>query len=109
MRNTIIAIAALLTAGCASTQAVLNQPPKQVFTTDNPYEDVVFCLANKNHAPALPQRDGSTVILIKNGYGGTAMTFTVYPDGEGSRIEWREAFETIGAAWKRCVGLKADA
>jgi hypothetical protein len=50
--------------------------------------------------------DGSRVVLIKNGYGGVSMAFSVFPEGTGSRIEYRKKFTTIGGAWKQCVGLK---
>ena len=109
MRNLIIAaIAGLSLSACASTQTVLSKAPKEVFHTDRAFEDVVFCLGNKNDAPVLPQRDGSSVVLLKNGYGGVSMAFTVYPDGDGARIEYRKEFGTIGGIWKQCVGLKAE-
>ena len=108
MRCIIAAVAALSLIGCASTQTVLSKPPTEVFRTDRAPEDVAFCLANKNHASVLPQRDGGQVVLIKNGYGGVSMAFTVYPEGEGSRIEWRKEFGTIGGIWKQCVGLKEE-
>lgn len=100
--------AALTLTACASTKAVLAKPPTEVFRTDRAPEDVAFCLGNKNDAPVLPQRDGSSVVLIKNGYGGVSMAFTIIPDGEGSRVEWRKEFGTIGGIWKQCVGLKEE-
>jgi hypothetical protein len=66
-------------------------------------------LADKNHTPALEQEDGSRVVLIKNGYGAVSLAFTIYPEGEGSRIEYRKQFGTIGGIWKQCVGLKDSA
>lgn len=93
-------------AGCASTNEVLSDTPKEVFRTPKSADEVAFCLANKNNTAPMPRDDGSRVVLIKNGYGGVSMAFSVYPDGTGSRIEYRKKFGTIGGAWKQCVGLK---
>jgi len=48
-------------------------------------------------------------VLIKNGYGGVSMAFSVYPDGTGSRIEYRKKFGTIGGIWRQCIGPEAQA
>jgi hypothetical protein len=97
---------ALGLAGCASTQTVLSKAPKQEFHSTHSANEVAFCLANKNNVSALERDDGSRVILIKNGYGGVAMAFTVFPEDTGSRIEYREEFGIIGAVWKQCVGVE---
>jgi hypothetical protein len=108
MKAIIVLGASLTLTACASTQSVLAKPPTEIFQTERAPEDVAFCLGNKNNAPVLPQRDGSQVVLIKNGYGGVSMAFTVFPEGEGSRIEWRKEFGTIGGIWKQCIGLKDE-
>ena len=95
-------------AACASTQTVLNKPATQVFHSKDSAKTVAFCLANKNNTAALDQEDGSKVVLIKNGYGGVSMAFSVYPDGEGSRIEYRKQFGTIGGIWRQCIGPEAE-
>jgi hypothetical protein len=105
----IAAVAAALgLAGCASTNKVLSEEPKEVFHTQKSADEVAFCLANKNNTAPMPRDDGSRVVLIKNGYGGVSMAFSVYPEGNGSRIEYRKKFGTIGGAWKQCVGLKNE-
>ena len=96
----------LVLGGCASTQTVLNEAPTEVFHSEQSANTVAFCLANKNNTAALDQDNGSKVILIKNGYGGVSLAFTVFPDGSGSKIEYRKKFGTIGGIWKQCVGLK---
>lgn len=100
------AILAVAASGCASTRAVLTKAPKQEFHSTRSANEVAFCLANKNNVAALDRDGGSKVVLIKNGYGGLAMAFTVYPEGTGSRIEYREEFGLIGAVWKQCVGVE---
>ncbi len=97
-----------LLAGCASTQKVLDKPPTEVFRSEKSVKEVTFCLSDKNHTPALERDDGSRVVLIKNGYGGVSLAFSIFPDGTGSRIEYRKQFGTIGGIWKQCVGLKGD-
>lgn len=98
--------AAALVGGCASTEKVLQKPPTEVFRTSMSVQEVAFCLANKNNTAALEKPDGSRVVLIKNGYGGVSLAFSIFPDGTGSRIEYRREFGTIGGIWKQCVGLK---
>ena len=102
----VLSAGALLVSGCASTQDVLSKPATEVFHSRQSVNEVAFCLANKNNTGALDRDDGSKVVLIKNGYGGVSMAFTVFPEEGGSRIELRKEFGTIGGIWKQCVGLK---
>lgn len=106
MRVLIIG-AALALAGCASTDKVLSKEATEVFYSKDSVNTVSFCLANKNNVPSLDRDDGSKVVLIKNGYGGVSMAFTIFPqEGGGSKIELRKQFGTIGGIWKQCVGAK---
>ncbi|PKP97759.1 MAG: hypothetical protein CVT74_13100 [Alphaproteobacteria bacterium HGW-Alphaproteobacteria-13] len=79
-----------------------------MFHSEKSQNEVAFCLADKNHTGALDRDDGSKVVLIKNGYGGVSLAFTIYKEGEGSRIEYRKQFGTIGGIWKQCLGLKDE-
>lgn len=109
MNKIIMAMtAAALVGGCASTQKVLSKDATEVFHTKKSADEVAFCLANKNNTAPMPRDDGSRVVLIKNGYGGVSMAFSVYPEGTGSRIEYRKQFGTFGGIWKQCVGLKDE-
>lgn len=101
-------LAAGMLAGCASTQTVLGDAPTEVFHSPQSPAEVAFCLANKNNTSPLDRDDGSKVVLIKNGYGGLSMAFSIFPEGSGSRIEWRKKFGVIGATWKRCVGAEPE-
>lgn len=96
-----------LLSACASTETVLSEPVTQVFHSTDSATKVAFCLANKNNTAALDREDGAKVVLIKNGYGGVSMAFSVYPDEEGSRIEYRKKFGTIGGIWRQCIGPDA--
>ena len=111
MKKSILvsACAILALPGCASTQKVLSEEPKEVFHSEKSQNEVAFCLANKNNTTPMERDDGSKIVLIKNGYGGVSMAFSVYEEGEGSRIEYRKKFGTIGGIWKQCVGLKDEA
>lgn len=102
------AVGALALAGCASTNKVLSKDATDVFHSSKSADEVAFCLANKNNTSPMPRDDGSRVVLIKNGYGGVSMAFSVFSEGSGSRIEYRKQFGTIGGAWKQCVGLKPE-
>jgi hypothetical protein len=104
MKSSTVLVSALLMAGCASTQTVLSGPVTETFHSSDSMTKVAFCLANKNNTAALDQEDGSKVVLIKNGYGGVSLAFSVYAEGSGSRIDYRRKFGTIGGIWKQCVG-----
>ena len=108
MKNPLYAVALLSLGACASTQTVLSKAPTEVYHSTDSATKVAFCLANKNNTAALDQEDGSKVVLIKNGYGGVSMAFTVRPDGSGSRIEYRKQFGTIGGIWRQCIGPEAQ-
>jgi hypothetical protein len=108
MRKSIVLLSFVTLAGCASTETVLSEPVTQTFHSTDSQTKVAFCLANKNNTAALDREDGSKVVLIKNGYGGVSMAFNVYPDGSGSRIEYRKKFGTIGGVWRQCIGPEAQ-
>lgn len=99
-----LAIGAL--SGCASTGTVLSKEPTEVYTINKAPSAVAFCLANRNNVPVLDRQDGSKVVLLKNGYGGVSLAFSIFPEGEGSRIEYRKQFGTFGGQWKKCVGVE---
>lgn len=93
-------------SGCASTNKVLSKEPTAVYHSQKTVNEVAFCLANKNNTSALDRDDGSKVVLLKNGYGGVSLAFSIYPETSGSRVEYRKEFGTIGGQWKKCVGLE---
>lgn len=105
MRYYALAASALLLTACASTQSVMDKEPTEIFYSEKSQNEVAFCLANKNNTNALDRDDGSKVVLIKNGYGGVSLAFTIYPDPKGSRVEYRKEFGTIGGIWKQCIGI----
>lgn len=106
MKAAIGLVALVLVSGCASTQKVLDKPATEIYRSSQSQNEVAFCLANKNNTAALDRDDGSKVVLVKNGYGGVSLAFTVRknPDGEGSLTEYRREFGTVGGIWKQCVG-----
>jgi hypothetical protein len=108
MKNRVLVGCVFLLSACASTETVLNEPVDHVYHSTNTATKVAFCLANKNNTAALDREDGAKVVLIKNGYGGVSMAFSVYPDGTGSKIEYRKKFGTIGGIWRQCIGPEAQ-
>lgn len=108
MKRNLLASTALVLTSCASTETILNKPATQVFHSKDSATKVAFCLANKNSTAALDREDGAKIVLIKNGYGAVSMAFSVYPDGKGSRIEYRKQFGTIGGIWRQCIGPEAQ-
>ena len=108
MKHIMIVVLLVVLSGCASTQKVLSKPPKEIFKSAKTQNEITFCLANKNITSILEKDDGSKVVLIKNGYGGVSMAFTVYAEESGSRIEYRKQFGTIGGIWRQCIGPDAE-
>lgn len=107
MKGKGLVLTAIVTlAGCASTSTVLSKEPTEVFHSPHSVNEVAFCLANRNNTSALDRDDGSKVVLLKNGYGGVSLAFTIFPEENGSRVEYRKEFGTIGGQWKKCVGLE---
>lgn len=105
-RLIFVAMVAISVTGCASTSKVLSKSPTAEYHSPHTVNEVAFCLANKNNTSALEKDDGSKVVLLKNGYGGVSLAFSVFPEPQGSRIEYRKEFGTIGGTWKKCVGLE---
>ncbi|MEG8220122.1 hypothetical protein OSJ57_05730 [Sphingomonas sp. HH69] len=106
IRIGLLTASVLALSGCASTGKVLSKEPTEVYHSTHSVNAVAFCLANRNNVPTLDRPDGSKVVLLKNGYGGVSLAFSIYPEGEGSRIEYRKQFGTIGGQWKKCVGIE---
>jgi hypothetical protein len=102
----LVLSAALLTAGCATTNKILAKEPEEVFRTAMPVEEVVTCFERSNNKRAIERADGARVVRFRNGYGGVERAFSIYRDGTGSRIEVRKDF--LGGMlihWRPCVGL----
>ena len=108
MKYLYVLVPFIALAGCASTQKVLDKQPTEVFHSEKSQNEVAFCLANKNNTSAMDRDDGAKVVLIKNGYGGVSLAFSIYAEGTGSRTEYRKQFGTIGGIWKQCLGLKDE-
>lgn len=108
MKHIVCLAVAITLSGCASTQKVLDKEPTEVFNSQKSVNEVAFCLSNKNNVPAMDRDNGSKVVLIKNGYGGVSLAFSIFPEGTGSRVEYRKQFGTIGGVWKQCIGLEEE-
>lgn len=108
MQKILCSIIFVALSGCATTETVLNKPATEVYHSTSSVNQVAFCLANKNNTAALDRDDGSKVVLIKNGYGAVSLAFNVFPEGTGSRIEYRKQFGTIGGIWRQCIGPSAS-
>lgn len=102
----LLGLSAAILSGCASTAKVLSKEPTEIYHSPHSVNAVAFCLANRNNVPTLDRPDGSKVVLLKNGYGGVSLAFSIFPEGDGSRIEYRKQFGTIGGQWKKCVGVE---
>lgn len=98
-----VLVLALMLSGCATTQQVLSEKPQEVHKSAKSAETVALCIANANGISPTKREDGSYLLLIKNGYGATGMTFTVIPDGSGSILEIRKPISLSIAKWTRCL------
>lgn len=106
MRNVVGFLTLLMAASCTTPQEMAQLPPI-VFHSSEPVPDATYCLARENQATSEEKSDGSRHIDAKNMYGRPALMFDVYPEGSGSRVEYRRAKNTIGGTWKRCLGPHA--
>ncbi len=98
----LVAIGAVLLAGCASTQDVLHKEADNVFHSPKPVDQVVQCIADRNNAKVREAADGAKFVQIKNGWQGITLLFQVYPEGTGSRIEMKKFYPGGIAAHKKC-------
>lgn len=90
--------------GCVSTVGLLDMAPTEQYRSKRSQNEVAFCLADKNMTSVLERVGGEEVIMTKNGFGAVAVAFSVYPEGQGSRVEYRRAPGGIGGVWKQCLG-----
>lgn len=102
----LILSGALLSVSCATTNEVLSQEPEEVFHSIRSVDEVAACFESRNGTRVIERADGARVARFRNGYGGVTNTFSIVPEGSGSRIEVRSNFIGMpGIRWKQCVGL----
>lgn len=102
MKGFIFGVAALALTGCVSTQSALSKDANEMVQSNKTQAEVAFCLANKNLVPALDGPNGEKIIQVKNPLGAVLMVFSVFKDGEGSRIEIRKVAGLPIPAHRQC-------
>lgn len=103
----VVLSSTLALTACASVNTVMSREADEVFHSPHSADEVAACFANRNHIRLMERADGARVARFNNGYGFVTRTYSIYPEGTGSRIEQRAgAMATPGARWKQCVGLK---
>jgi hypothetical protein len=106
--RTLAIIATLALAGCASTQSIVAQDATAVYHSSRHPADVAFCLGSKYSVPVYDGADGAKIVAIKNWLGATAAAMSVYPDGEGSRVEYNRSYGTKPSFLQGCLGEGAS-
>jgi outer membrane murein-binding lipoprotein Lpp len=102
MMRFVILASSLCLAGCASTRSLNAKGADEVVSSSQPARAIANCLADKSNAAPIDQGDGTFVITNKDLYGGALATFTVRPDGTGSKTEIRRGFSLTPVPYKGC-------
>ena len=92
----VIAAATAALSACQTTGAVMSEQPHDVIRSAKSQTEVSFCLAEKWRAAALDHPSGAKVIVVKNDFGDAGVVISVYPDGTGSRTEFRKGYAPLG-------------
>lgn len=103
MMRRLITLSLIILTGCTSTMQTMDGAPNDTLFSDKPPQVVAFCIANKNETHVSEGPNGERIVMIKNDFGGLSMMFSVFPNNDGSRIEFRKNFGMIGVAWKQCL------
>lgn len=101
----IIPIASLvMLPACASSQTVMASAADEIVESARSAEEVATCLFERNRWKAERQdgRNGEKIVLMKNGYNAVAVTFTVTPSSNGSKIAIRRQFPQMNIKHRQC-------
>ncbi|RST31353.1 hypothetical protein HMF7854_11255 [Sphingomonas ginkgonis] len=103
----VVSAGTLLASACASTSGMLHNEVDEVFHLARSQSEVAACFEQRDHLRLIERPDGARVAIFRNGYGIPFKTFSIYPEGAGSRVEVRHSAALgLSLPWKRCVGLK---
>lgn len=91
MRSAASLVVSLLLCGCSSIDDQLKEPVDEVLHSDKPAGEVAYCLLNSNTGTLEEYNDGAYYIVWwENPYtAGVALSFVVWREAVGSRIEVR--------------------
>lgn len=98
------AIASLLISlsACVSSDNIGAITVARTIHSQHTANDVAYCLSSKYDVPSHTSDDGSTVVLVKQMYGGLSMYFAIWPEATGSRIDIRQGQNLINRNFKSC-------
>lgn len=98
------AIASLLIplSACVSSDNIGAIPIATTVHSQHSVNEVAYCLAIKYDVASHPSDDGSTVVLVKQMYGGLSMHFAIWPEQTGSRIDIRQGENLINRKFRQC-------
>jgi len=102
-RHGLILISCLVVPGCASTEELESQAPKQAFNTSEKIATIRDCivLPNRNYIQALPKGDGWLVTSIGAEVSNFAVDLT--PTPQGTHVEVRRVVGPLNVVWDRDV------
>ena len=82
-------VVSLLLCGCSSIDEQLEAPVDEVLRSDKPAGEVAHCLLEHNTG-TLEEYDNYYIVWWENPYtGGVTLSFVVWREGTGSRVEVR--------------------
>jgi|SoiMethySBSTD1v2_1073268.scaffolds.fasta_scaffold620593_2 hypothetical protein len=82
-------VLSLFLCGCSSIDEQLEAPVDEVLHSTKPAGEVAYCLLNSNTG-TLEEYDNYYIVWWNNPYtGGVTLSFVVWREGTGSRVEVR--------------------
>lgn len=101
----LAAIAVVTLAGCASYAEMQARPPMFALQSDRSVDQVLGCIAPKwaeFTAPSIvPDGEGKVVSALGRGPEQVMMQASIWPAGEGSTIEYRQAGSISTGTFRR--------
>ena len=103
--KSVVAAGLLLVAGCKSTDAFMEEPPRATFLASGQPKDVAFCIGIAAAAPAHDDGGGRFTLRVPTMYGGSGEAFSIRPEGAGSAVQYRRAKGLMAGrqTWKKCL------
>ena len=94
MRQILVCMYLLMIGGCSTVGSLRNGPSPQAISSSHSVERVTACIVKRWDESTFtllssvrPLPDGGTSLIIRNGYGGTALLVDVKPSNAGAHIE----------------------
>ena len=76
--------------------------PLETLRSSRGADEVVSCIASRNHGEVTSLGNGRSVVVVRNGRNSAMYTFEVLPEGVGSRVNVRRLIASPFVSWRGC-------